>query len=622
MSTLRSKTLLALAAAAALCSTPAHSQSQAAGPTLWRAHAADALTDRLIVKYRSRNDRPYASARAETAMRIAANRQGVVVSHLRSTSQGAQVFRLSRRMRHDEAAAMAANLRAGDADIDYAEPDLVLQASFVPNDALYAQQWAWFDALGGVRAPAAWDRARGSGVVVAVIDTGVRRHVDLAANLLPGYDFIADPYISNDGNGRDADPSDTGDAAPASYCYAGSPAGKSSWHGTHVAGIVAASSGNASGVAGVAHGARVLPLRVLGRCGGYSSDIADALNWAAGQAVSGVPANLTPARVINLSLGGPGACGSTMQNAINAARAKGAVVVVAAGNENGSALASTPANCSGVVTVAATGIGGGRASYSNTGSNVSLAAPGGDRDAGILSTLNTGASAPGADTYAVYMGTSMAAPVVSGVAALMLSANPKLTPDQVANLLKSTARRFPGACNGCGTGIVDAAAAVAAAQAAGSPNPTPTPAPAPVPAPAPAPAPKPAPAPAPKPAPAPAPGTIAEREPNNTIGAAQTLATLPAQVSGATAAGDGDHFKFTLPAGRRLLITLKPGAKTGMSLGVLLANGMTLSQLVSGPGGTLQMLVTNSGSASVSLAARAGFASGSAGSYGLSFTLQ
>jgi serine protease len=179
--------------------------------------------------------------------------------------------------------------------------------------------------------------------------------------------------------------------------------------------------------------------------------------------------------VLNLSLGGTGACDTTTQNAINSARSRGAVVVVAAGNSNTNAINSSPANCAGVITVAATNRSGGKASYSNYGTNVTIAAPGGDNGAGILSTLNSGTTTPAADNYAWYMGTSMATPHVAGVVALMLSANPNLTPDDVAAKLKSTARAFPAACSGCGAGIVNAAAAVNAALAsATTTTPTPT----------------------------------------------------------------------------------------------------------------------------------------------------
>jgi serine protease len=204
---------------------------------------------------------------------------------------------------------------------------------------------------------------------------------------------------------------------------------------------------------------------VLGRCGGYTSDIADAMVWASGGTVTGVPANANKARVLNLSLGGSGACDTTTQNAINSARSRGAVVVVAAGNSNTNAINSNPANCAGVITVAATNRSGGKASYSNYGTNVAIAAPGGDSGAGILSTLNSGTTTPASDNYAWYMGTSMATPHVAGVVALMLSANPNLTPDDVAAKLKSTARAFPAPCSGCGAGIVNAAAAVNAALA-------------------------------------------------------------------------------------------------------------------------------------------------------------
>src|SRR5690606_31257016 len=155
----------------------------------------------------------------------------------------------------------------------------------------------------------------GNGVVVAVLDTGITRHGDLDANVLPGYDFISDAGKANDGDGRDNDPSDPGDWVTLNQCPGGNRAENSSWHGTHVAGTIAAVTNNAKGVAGTAFGARILPVRVLGTCGGYDSDIADAIVWAAGGSVSGVPTNANPAEVINLSLGGGGACGRTSQNA-------------------------------------------------------------------------------------------------------------------------------------------------------------------------------------------------------------------------------------------------------------------------------------------------------------------
>jgi serine protease len=312
---------------------------------------------------------------------------------------------------------------------------------------------------------------------VAVIDTGYRPHADLSGQILQGFDFISTTTIANDGGGRDTDASDPGDWTPAGSCAAGVPATdqNSSWHGTHVSGTIAAKANNGLGIAGIAYNAKIVPARVLGRCGGYTSDIADAMVWASGGTVTGVPANANKARVLNLSLGGTGACDTTTQNAINSARSRGAVVIVAAGNSNTNAINSNPANCAGVITVAATNRAGGKASYSNYGTNVTIAAPGGDNGAGILSTLNSGTTTPAADNYAWYMGTSMATPHVAGVVALMLSANPNLTPDDVVAKLKSTARAFPAACSGCGAGIVNAAAAVNAALAsATTPTPTPT----------------------------------------------------------------------------------------------------------------------------------------------------
>ena len=593
---------LALAIAVSSLALPASalrmfSRDEAADPGL-------AMTDRLIVKYRS-GAGPYPTVRAQVATLVAANRHGVVVSPLRQMAGGAQVFRLSKAMRHHDVESLASSLKAGDPNVEFAEPDRLLQPLVTPNDALFAQQWSLSDATAGIRAPLAWDRARGAGITVAVIDTGVLPHADLLANLLPGYDFVTDVFMAGDGNARDADAADPGDAVAAGACAAGSAASKSSWHGTHVAGIVAASGGNALGVTGVAFGARILPLRVLGRCGGYTSDIADAMVWAVGGTVSGLPVNANPARVLNLSLGGRSDCNRTTQTAIDTARAKGAVVVVAAGNDNTDAATSAPANCSGVVVVTATGKSGGKASYANTGAIVTLAAPGGDTSGGILSTLNTGTAGPLADSYASAMGTSMATPVVAGVAALMLSANPRLAPDQVASLLKASARAFPTACANCGAGLVDAHAAVTmAAAAAGTSTPTPAPTPTPVPTSV--------------PTPTPVAVAVNEVEPNDAFAKAQAIAVLPAALSGTVAShADVDHFKLTLAGGKTLTATLTAGASAGFGLSVLNAAGQSLLVVPGAAGRQILVTVSNGGSAAAVLVLKVQRSTGLTGAYKL-----
>ncbi len=423
-------------------------------------------TDRLIVRLRD----PVASDPARRIDEIA-GRLGERVRHLRRMSGGNQVVQLPRHLSRAEARLVAQRL-AADPTVAYAEPDLRMKPMRVPNDSLYAQQWDFFESAGGINLPAAWDITVGSSdITVAVVDTGVRPHADLAGRLVAGYDFIGDVTVANDGNGRDADASDPGD-----YCNGGS----SSWHGTHVAGTIGAVSNNGTGVAGVNWASKIQPVRALGACGGYTSDIADGMRWAAGIAVTGVPANATPARVINLSLGGSGSCSTTFQNAINDVVARNVVVVVAAGNSGVDAANSSPANCNGVIAVAATVRNGGKASYSNYGAKVAIAAPGGGSGGGgggggILSTLNAGGTAPGADSYAYYQGTSMATPHVAGVVSLMLSVAPSLTPAQVLAKLRSSARTFPTGTGAdctqalCGAGIVDAAAALASAAPAAPP---------------------------------------------------------------------------------------------------------------------------------------------------------
>lgn len=357
-------------------------------------------------------------------------------------------------------------------NVEYVEFNRMLRPMFTPNDTHYGVQWHYFEATAGLRANTAWDTATGTGAVVAVLDTGYRPHVDLDSNIIGGYDFVSNASNARDGNGRDSNAEDEGDwVASANECYAGSPASNSSWHGTHVAGTIAAETNNNQGVAGVAYNAKIVPVRVLAKCGGTIADIADAIIWSSGGSVSGVPGNPNPADVINMSLGGGGSCDSTSQSAINTAVNNGTVVVVAAGNENQNASNSNPANCSNVVTVAANDRQGNRASYSNYGSVVDVTAPGGETATsgnGVASTLNAGTTTPGADNYVYFQGTSMATPHVAGVAALMKGLDSSLTPAQIESMLKSTARPLAGSCSGgCGAGLVDATAAVAAVSGGG-----------------------------------------------------------------------------------------------------------------------------------------------------------
>jgi len=416
------------------------------------ASADDGRSERFIVKLRDSGADPRA--------RLASigGRFGERFELVRPMSGGGHVVKASRRMMRAEARELARTMRA-DPDLLSIEPDLLLHPMAVPNDGLYAQQWHYFEPLGGINLPAAWDVTTGSAAItIAVIDTGIVPHADLAGRVVGGFDFIGDTAVSNDGDGRDANANDPGDY--------GCNGDASSWHGTHVAGTLGAATNNGLGVSGINWNSKLLSVRVMGRCGGYTSDIVDGMRWAAGIGVPGVPPNGSPARVVNLSLGGDGACSSAFQSAINDLTARGSVVVVAAGNSNADAGGTEPANCNGVIAVGATTRNGSRAGYSNYGSRLTLSAPGGGAGGGVLSTYNSGSTTPGGDSYAWFQGTSMATPHVSGVVSLMLSVNPSLSPGQVADRLRQSARAFPtgtGAdCNTtlCGAGIVDAAASV------------------------------------------------------------------------------------------------------------------------------------------------------------------
>jgi len=377
------------------------------------------------------------------------------------------VLTLATTVPDSQLAAIASTLES-DAVVQYADPVRRVYPKLVPNDTLYAQQWALSDPVGGINAPAAWSVQTGSaGMAIAVIDTGITTHPEFAGRISPGFDFISDTHRAGDGGGRDADPSDPGDATSDNECGDGIPAETSSWHGTFVTGLIAANSNNGSGVAGMDWKARIVPVRALGKCGGSFDDVTAAVLWAAGVPVTGAPVNQTPARVINLSLGGISPCSQALQDAINTALSQGAVVTVAAGNEALDAADSSPANCSGVITVGASSRQGDRASYSNFGTRVDISAPGGDgsQTDWIISTSNDGLSGPGNPIYARGIGTSFAAPYVAGTASLMLARNPNLTPGQVQEILSGTARTFPtgtvcAQAGVCGVGLLDAGLAL------------------------------------------------------------------------------------------------------------------------------------------------------------------
>jgi serine protease len=351
---------------------------------------------------------------------------------------------------------------AEDPDVLFAEPDYVRRPQAVrsaPNDPLYPLEWA----LPLIHAPAAWLKTTGSsGVTVAVLDTGILPHPDLAGRLVPGWDFVSDPGNAGDGDGRDPDPTDPGQPGEAS----------SGLHGLHVAGIVGAVADNGRGVAGLDWACRIQPIRVLGVNGGrgLDSDIADAIRWAAGLRVDGAPDNATPADVINLSFGGHG-ISHTLQAAVDDATARGAVVVAAAGNDGGETAAAAPAGLSGVITVGAVDPTGRRAAYSNRGPEVALLAPGGGvapapdgSSSAILSTMWW----PTGFDYGYLSGTSQAAPYVAATLAMMKAVWPSLTPDRARAVLQASAdarARCPdgvdAAAPGCGAGLLDVEAAVA-----------------------------------------------------------------------------------------------------------------------------------------------------------------
>jgi serine protease len=454
--------LLALAAAPA-----------GAAPLAQGAPPHTLATDQIIVKFKPAAMIP-TSHEAALPERLAAlgKAAGVGLAYGRAMSGDAHVYKLPSWLPEDQVQAVA-NRLARLLDVEYAGPDRIMLPTLIPNDQFYTNQWPLSGTF-GIKAQEAWDITTGSNtLIVAVLDTGVRfDHRDLAGRLLLGYDFITIAERANDGDGRDADASDPGDwvTTAESTTFLGPfwncRVDDSSWHGTNVAGHIGAATNNTFDVSGIDWNARILPVRVLGKCGGMTSDIVDAIRWAAGLPILGVPNNGSPARVINLSLGSiqVGGCDFITQSAIDAARAQGAVVVVSAGNDGVDASQATPASCNGVITVAATDASGNRSIWdatasSNFGGAVEISAPG---SAGIT-TSNLGTRGPGGNSVGGFSGTSMAAPHVAGTASLLLAVRPELTPDQVLQQLQGTTTSFPASSTcaaTCGSGIVNAYEAV------------------------------------------------------------------------------------------------------------------------------------------------------------------
>jgi serine protease len=527
--------LAAASAAAAFIATP-HATAQQPQPLAppARAAALAPVDGEVIVRFKADAStlRKHAlSARAAPAVSEAViaeraqalgTRLGRTLEHRGAVSDQMQVVRSAGL----SAAELAASL-AADPEVEFAVPNGRMRRLAAPNDPLYPvstrpngpDSGQWYLRAPTAATPSAidietaWARTTGSaGIVVAVLDTGVRfEHPDLQQRLVPGYDFVGNATVANDGDGRDADASDPGDwvtsADAATSTFSNCSVENSSWHGTATASLVGASTNDAVGMAGSAPHVRVQPVRVLGKCYGSDSDIQAAMRWAAGLSVPGVPDNPTPAKVINMSLGGTGSCSAAYQSTINEVIARGVIVVAAAGNSAGGPV-GTPANCSGVIAVLALRHAGTKVGFSDLGPQIAIAAPGGNCinvTTGsaclypILAATNAGTQGPAAsiwsDSFRISVGTSFASPLVAGVVGLMTSVNPALTPAQVRTRLQSTARPFPttGGDNGpgdptpvtacqapsanveqlqcycnttyCGAGMLDAGAAVAAAVA-------------------------------------------------------------------------------------------------------------------------------------------------------------
>ncbi|MEM5311519.1 S8 family serine peptidase [Paraburkholderia sp. JHI869] len=408
------------------------------------ASAIEDETDRFIVKYKNGSTERKDANAVQTKLNRLASAFPAKTRHTRRMGIGADVVTSERKLNAAEAKAFMRAI-ASDPNVEYVEPDVEMYAVSAPNDPLYSTQWHLQSKPAGIGAEGAWAIASGAGQVIAVVDTGVTRHSDYNANLLlPG------AQIANTGT-----PDGMNSGAPGSSCVI--------WHGTHVAGIAAAQTNNGVGVAGVAPDARILSVKVLTPCGnGAMSDVADGIVWAAGGVLANKPVNSNPATVINLSIASNNPCFDTMQSAIDYATSKGVVVVAAAGNNRKDVASYQPANCHNIISVGGTDGGGNSYVSSNFGPGIDISAPAME----IMSTYDAGTDTPTGDDYRFVSGTSMAAPMVSGVIALAQSVAPTpLTVAEYRTLLQQNVKPFPTAPDrALGPGILDATKTVAAAK--------------------------------------------------------------------------------------------------------------------------------------------------------------
>ncbi|MCY7309069.1 MAG: S8 family peptidase [Rhodoferax sp.] len=459
--------------------TAAVGNSGEAGPPATAAAAStpEPVTARVIVKYRADTDlmRRSLGARGAPARPLHAQAlsQRLRMELTDGRILGARTQGL--RARGISSAQLAAQL-AAQPDVEWAVPDERRYIRAMTNDPFLAGGQTtitptvgqWYlrapdaTARSAINAVGAWDTTTGSpAVTVAVLDTGVRPHPELATKLRPGYDFIHVDSVANDGGGgRDADATDPGDFELAGDCP-GFRASTSSWHGTKVAGLIGASTNDGVGMAGVGYNVMVLPVRVLGKCGGFDSDIIAAMRWAGGlTAEVGFGTSVTfpnnhPARVINMSLGSAGTCPASYADVIAELATLKVTVIVAAGNEDGLAV-NSPANCPGAIAVGGLRHSGTKVGYSSVGRQVAIAAPAGNcvNLVGpclfpLLTTTNSSPQQALPNTDNTYsdsirptFGTSFAAPLVAGTVGLMLSVNPTMGPDQVRRALQSSATTF------------------------------------------------------------------------------------------------------------------------------------------------------------------------------------